>query len=92
MSHDPAANRQPEGRRPYRFVTEIGALVCFWILLALAATMLAGLAFAIGASRGADLVRQQAVDEGFAVRDPEFRWRTSEELVRKPASKSSREK
>ena len=41
--------------------------------------------FLVGAGRGLDLMRQQAVDEGFAVRDPDFRWRSSRELERKPA-------
>ena len=61
------------------------SVAAFWLLLVLAGGMIAGLAFAVGASQGADLMRQQAVDEGYAVRDPEFRWRTSEELARKPA-------
>lgn len=51
----------------------------------LAAALLFGFGYVIGAGRGVDLIRQQAVDEGYAVRDPHFRWRSGDELERRPA-------
>lgn len=56
-----------------------------YIALSLTAALLIfGLGFLVGAGQGTDLIRQQAVDEGYAVRDPNFRWRPSDELERKP--------
>ncbi|MBC8009955.1 MAG: hypothetical protein H7067_07650 [Burkholderiales bacterium] len=64
------------------------SVALFWLLLASAGAMLAGLAWAVGASQGAERVRQQAIDEGYAVRDPEFRWKSSDELTRHPTRSS----
>lgn len=41
----------------------------------------------IGTGHGTELIRQQAVDEGYAVREGDggFRWKSGEELERRPA-------
>lgn len=51
----------------------------------LAAATLFCLGYLVGAGQGIDMIRQQAVDEGYAVRDPQFRWRSGDELERRPA-------
>ncbi len=59
-------------------------------LIALFGLLLFSLGFLVGAGQGLDLMRQQAIDEGFAVREGEagFRWRSSEELERRPARRA----
>lgn len=57
-------------------------------LAILPALLLALIAFAfgflVGAGHGLDQVRQEAVDEGYGVReDGAFRWRSGEELRRR---------
>lgn len=61
--------------------------VLFGALCLAAAALIFALGYLIGAGQGLDLMRQQAVDEGFAVREGEagFRWRTSDEITRRPA-------
>lgn len=60
----------------------------FIALLVLAGAMIFGLGFLVGGGRGIDLIRQQAVDEGYAVRDPDFRWRSGDEITRRPARRN----
>lgn len=56
-------------------------------LMVTAALLVFAFGFLVGAGRGMELIRQQAVDEGFAVRQPDgtLHWRTVEEMERKPA-------
>lgn len=56
--------------------------IALWIF---ATALIFGFGYLVGIGHGLDAVRQQAVDEGYAVRDPDFRWRSSDELERKPA-------
>ena len=57
----------------------------FGALVGLFGLILFALGFLLGAGHGLDQVRQEAVDEGYAVRteDGGIRWRSSEELRRR---------
>jgi hypothetical protein len=52
-----------------------------------AALLIFALGWLVGAGEALRLKERDAIDQGFAVRTPEgeFRWRTTEELERKPA-------
>lgn len=60
----------------------------------LLAVLCFGFGFLVGAGQGIDLMRRDAVAEGYGVRERDetgeevFRWRTSEELERKPARRA----
>jgi hypothetical protein len=56
----------------------------FPVLCVSAAALTFALGYLIGADQALDHMEQRAIDEGYAVRDPDFRWRTSQELDRKP--------
>lgn len=64
------------------------------LLGALALALVFALGFLMGAGRGMDMVRQQAVDEGFGVRAPDggFHWKTVAEMERKPAPRSVKDR
>ena len=67
-------------------MTERWQGVAFWASVLVFAGLVFLLGVLVGAGRGLELMRQQAVDEGYAVReeDGSFRWRSSEELERRP--------
>lgn len=59
-------------------------VIAGWISAGL---LIFALGWLIGVGAGLDQMRQQAVDEGYAVREPDggFRWRSGDELERRPA-------
>ena len=64
--------------------------LCEVVLVLLFGVLLFAFGFLVGAGHGIDLIRQQAVDEGYGVRegaDETFRWRSGEELRRRPAKR-----
>ncbi len=66
------------------------ALQIVGLLVLLAQAFLFG--YLIGAGHGADMVRRDAVAEGYAVRegDDGFRWKRSAELERRPEKRSTK--